>query len=49
MAETAHIPDEAETCARLPRHCERSEAIHVAVRVPLDCRVASLLAMTEGA
>jgi hypothetical protein len=49
MPDTLHIPDEAETRARLSRHCERSEAIHVAVRVPLDCRVASLLATTEGA
>jgi hypothetical protein len=48
MADTPHIPDETETCARLPRHCERSEAIHVAAREPLDCRVALLLAMTEG-
>ncbi|MDR0563906.1 MAG: hypothetical protein LBG78_03070 [Azoarcus sp.] len=29
------------------RHCERSEAIHVAIPAILDCFVASLLAMTE--
>ena len=28
------------------RHCERSEAIHLSARVPLDCFVAPLLAMT---
>jgi hypothetical protein len=47
MADTPHIPDEAETRARLLRHCERSEAIYVAARALLDCRVAALLAMTE--
>jgi hypothetical protein len=30
-----------------PRHCERSEAIQGSVHQPLDCFVASLLAMTE--
>jgi hypothetical protein len=29
------------------RHCERSEAIQCGVGGPLDCRVASLLAMTN--
>ena len=29
------------------RHCERSEAIHVAARERMDCFVASLLAMTQ--
>ena len=29
-----------------PRHCERSEAIHVSARGDMDCFVASLLAMT---
>jgi len=29
------------------RHCERSEAIHLAVRRKLDCFVALLLAMTS--
>jgi hypothetical protein len=47
MSDRAYIPDEAETRARLPHHCERSEAIHVAARALLDCRVASLVAMTE--
>jgi iron complex transport system substrate-binding protein len=30
----------------LDRHCERSEAIQIVRRLPLDCRVALLLAMT---
>jgi len=29
-----------------PRHCERSEAIHLATCGDMDCFVASLLAMT---
>jgi hypothetical protein len=29
------------------RHCERSEAIQQGLRGPLDCFVASLLAMTD--
>ena len=29
-----------------PRHCERSEAIHLSTRRTMDCFVASLLAMT---
>jgi len=32
-----------------PRHCERSEAIHLSACGEMDCFVASLLAMTEGA
>jgi hypothetical protein len=47
MADTLHVPDEAETRARSSRQCERGEAIHVAACVPPDCRVAALLAMTE--
>jgi hypothetical protein len=47
MAEAAHTLNETKTRARLLRHCERSEAIRVAAPSPLDCRVASLLAMTE--
>src|SRR6267154_2047268 len=31
-----------------PRHCERSEAIHRAPGLKLDCFVAALLAMTVG-
>ena len=34
--------------ARPFRHCERSEAIQCGVRGQLDCRVASLLAMTAN-
>jgi hypothetical protein len=31
-----------------PRHCERSEAIHLVPRGEMDCFVAALLAMTRG-
>src|SRR5215475_2185318 len=31
-----------------PRHCERSEAIHLSSRGKMDCFVASLLAMTAA-
>jgi hypothetical protein len=33
----------------LPRHCERSEAIHVSTCGAVDCFVALLLAMTDAA
>ena len=36
----------AELTVTLGRHCERSEAIQSGLRGPLDCFVASLLAMT---
>ena len=32
-----------------PHHCERSEAIHLSACGKMDCFVATLLAMTEGA
>src|SRR5262249_45200222 len=46
-----HNPGEIEPRegARMsPRHCERSEAIHLSSRGKMDCFVASLLAMTAA-
>jgi hypothetical protein len=33
--------------ARINRHCERSEAIHLSACGTMDCFVASILAMTN--
>jgi hypothetical protein len=38
----------ARTSMHVPRHCERSEAIHVTACGGVDCFVASLLAMTRS-